>query len=61
MSVTVVFLDTYPKTFSKQTNVNKYYDYCYYYIHLTAVFPGQPGLAGTRKINHSRFYWSKRQ
>jgi len=24
------------------------------------LFPGQPGYAGTRKVNHSRFYWSKR-
>jgi len=29
----------------------------YYYIRLTAFFPGQPGLAGTRKENH---YWNKR-
>ena len=27
---------------------------------LTAFFPGQPGWAGTRKVNHSGFYWSKR-
>jgi len=25
-----------------------------------AFFPGQPGWAGTRKVNHSGFYWSKR-
>ena len=24
------------------------------------LFPGQPGLAGSRKVNHSGFYWSKR-
>jgi len=24
------------------------------------LFPGQPGYAGTRKVNHSGFYWSKR-
>jgi len=35
--------------------------YYYYYIRLTAFFPGQPGQAGTRKVNHSRFYWSKRR
>jgi len=32
----------------------------YTHIHLTAFFPGQPGYAGTRKVNHSGFYWSKR-
>ena len=32
----------------------------HYYIHLMAFFPGQPGEAGTRKVNHSGFYWSKR-
>jgi len=32
------------------------YYYYYYYIHLAAFFPGQPGLAGTRKANHSGFY-----
>ena len=31
------------------------------YNHLTASFPGQPGWAGTRKVNQSGFYWSKRQ
>ena len=31
-----------------------------HYIHLTAFFPGQPGLAGTRKANHSGLYCSKR-
>jgi len=25
-----------------------------------AFFPGQPGFAGTRKVNHSGFYWSMR-
>jgi len=25
-----------------------------------AFFPGQPGSAGTRKVNHSGFHWSKR-
>jgi len=35
--------------------------YCYYYyIHLMAFLPGQPVSAGTRKVNHSGFYWSKR-
>jgi len=24
------------------------------------LFPGQPGYAGTRKVNYSGFYWSKR-
>jgi len=28
---------------------------CYYYIRLTAFFPGQPWYAGTRKVNHPRF------
>jgi len=38
-----------------------YYHYHYHYrIRLTAFFPGQPGKVGTRKINHSGFYWSKR-
>ena len=32
----------------------------YYYIRLVAFFLGQPGQAGTRKVNHSGFYWSKR-
>ena len=27
---------------------------------LTALFPGQPRWAGTRKVNQSGFYWSKR-
>jgi len=31
------------------------YNY-YYYIRLTAFFPGQPGWAGTRNVNHSGFY-----
>ena len=26
----------------------------------SGLFPGQPGWAGTRKVNHSGFYWSKR-
>jgi len=32
-----------------------------YNNHLTASFPGQPGWAGTRKVNQSGIYWSKRQ
>ena len=28
---------------------------------LTVIFPGQPGWAGTRKVNQSGFYRSKRQ
>ena len=28
---------------------------------LTAIFPGPPGWAGTRKVNKSGFYWSKEQ
>jgi len=28
---------------------------------LTALFPGLPKWAGTRKVNQSGFYWSKRQ
>ena len=28
---------------------------------LMALFPGLPGWAGTRKVNQSGFYWSKRQ
>jgi len=28
---------------------------------LTALRPGLPGWAGTRKVNQSVFYWSKRQ
>ena len=28
---------------------------------LTALFPGLPRWAGTRKVNQSGFYWSKRQ
>ena len=32
----------------------------YYYTCLMAFFTGQPGYAGTRKVNHSGFYWSKR-
>jgi len=34
--------------------------YIHTHIRLTAFFPGQPGWAGTRKVNHSGFYWSKR-
>jgi len=42
--------------------VNYYYYYhYYYYIHLTAFFPGQPGKVGTRKVNHSAFFWNKRR
>jgi len=37
-----------------------YYYYYYYYIYLTAFFRKQPGQEGTRKVNHSVFYWSKR-
>jgi len=33
----------------------------YAHTHLTALFPGLPGWAGTRKVNQSGFYWSKRQ
>jgi len=33
----------------------------HYYIHFTAFFPGQPGLEGTRNVNHSGFYWSKKR
>jgi len=40
---------------SKCTNI-LYYPY----IPLMAFFPGQPWYAGTRKVNHSGFYWSKR-
>ena len=36
-----------------------------FYIHTTHLFngpfPGLPGWAGTRKVNQSGFYWSKRQ
>jgi len=39
---------------------NKWRGNYYYYIRLTAFLPGQPGYAGTRKVNHSGFYWSKR-
>jgi len=31
------------------------------YTRLTALFPGLLGWAGTRKVNQSGFYWSKRQ
>ena len=36
---------------------------CYAHTHtrLTALCPGLPGWAGTRKVNQSWFYWSKRQ
>ena len=33
----------------------------YTHTHLTALFPGLPGWAGTRMVNRSGFYWSKRQ
>ena len=36
-----------------------YYYYCYY-ICLKAFFLGQPGYAGTRKVNYAGSYWSKR-
>jgi len=39
---------------------NETKNYYYYYVHLTAFFPGQPGWAGNRKVNQSGFYWSKR-
>ena len=32
----------------------------YYYFCLTAFFPWRPEWAGTRKVNQSGFYWSKR-
>ena len=31
-----------------------------HHIRLTAFIPGQPGWAGTRKVNHFGFYWSER-
>jgi len=31
-----------------------------YYIRLMASFAGHLGYAGTRKVNHPGFYWSKR-
>ena len=31
------------------------------HAHLMALCPGLPGWAGTRKVNQSGFYWSKRQ
>ena len=31
------------------------------HTHLTALCPGLPRWAGTRKVNQSGFYWSKRQ
>ena len=31
------------------------------FTHLTALCPGLPGWAGTRKVNQSGFHWSKRQ
>ena len=38
---------------------------CRYTMHtharLTALFPRLPGWAGTRKVNQSGFYWSKKQ
>ena len=37
-----------------------YYYYYYYYTRLTASFPGQPGQAGTRWVNHSGFEWGRR-
>jgi len=33
------------------------YYYYYYYIYLMAFFQHNP--AGTKKVNHSRFYWNK--
>jgi len=33
----------------------------YTYTRLTALCPGLPGWAGTRKVKPSGFYWSKRQ
>jgi len=36
--------------------------FCYYaHTRLTALFPGLPRWAGTRKVNQSGFYWSKKQ
>ena len=31
------------------------------HVRLMALFPGLPGWAGTRKVNQSKFLWSKRQ
>jgi len=31
-----------------------YYYYYYYYTRLTASFPGQPGSAGTRKVQEAQ-------
>ena len=39
---------------------NNYYT-THYYTRLTALFLGLPRWAGTRKVNLSGFYWSKRQ
>ena len=41
-----------PKTTNTHTHTH---------THLTALCPGLPGWAGTRKVNQSGFYWSKRQ
>ena len=46
-----------PSCFSLMASWNTY---IHTYIHLTAFFPGQPGWAAIRKVNHSGFYWSKR-
>jgi len=35
--------------------------YTHTHTHLMALCPGLPGWAGTRKVNQSGFYWSKRQ
>jgi len=41
-------------------NYNKY-THTHTHTRLTALFPGLPGWAGTRKVNESGFYWSERQ
>jgi len=41
-------------------HARRYYN-AHTHTRVTALCPGLPGWAGTRKINQSGFYWSKRQ
>jgi len=54
-------LSYYASAYNRGRQLSHHNYYYYYYIRLTAFWPGQPGCAGSRKVNHSGFYWSKRR
>jgi len=60
MSLRAVMLHDFIAMELGKVRVTVFKFYYYYYTRLMAFFPGQPGLAGTRKVSHSGFYWSRR-